>query len=288
MSRSSIDIEDIDAKSIITKSQIGEDMYVANPYIGCAHSCIYCYAVFIRRFTNHNNQKWGTFIDIKHWKKLTERQKMKYVGKWVMISSTTDPYQKIVEEIDGRTRELLLELKDSGVNVAILTKSNLVLRDLELLKSFKGKVAVGVSINTTDEELRTEQDRASCIQDRIDVLKAFHKEGIYTYCFIAPVFPILTNLKKVMNAVKKYVNEIWIDSLNLSDSNVKNIVYKYIEKKHPELLELYTDIYTNKNKSYFDELKISVREWCQKNNAKYVQNVLSNYNRKKLTVLDFM
>ena len=283
-----MDIEDIEAKSIITKSQIADDTYVANPYIGCAHSCIYCYAVFIRRFTNHVNQKWGTFIDIKHWKPLTERQLLKYNGKWLLVSSTTDPYQKVVEEVAERTRELLLELKDSGINVSILTKSNLVLRDIDVFRSFKGKVAIGVSINTIDESIRSEQDRACCISDRIDVLKVFHREGFYTYCFIAPLFPILTDLKKVMNAVKKYVNEIWIDSLNLTDSNVKNNVYKYIEKKHPELKELYVDIYTNKNRRYYDEMKKNVRDWCKKNDARYVQDEMSNYNRKKLTVIDFM
>lgn len=288
MSRVSIDIEDVEAKSIITKSQIGDDMYVANPYIGCSHGCIYCYAVFMRRFTNHMNDKWGSFVDIKHWKPLTERQKLKYRGKWIMISSTTDAYQKLTETDSKRTQALLMELKDAGINISILTKSNLILRDLELLKGFSGKVAIGVSINTIDDELRSEQDRASTIMERLEVLKTFHKNGFYCYCFIAPSFPVLSDVLGVMNMVKRFVNEIWIDSLNLVDSNVKSVVYRYIETKHPELKELYVDIYTNKNQTYFKDLKKTVRDWCKQNNAKYVQNELSGYNRKKLTILDFI
>jgi len=56
-------IREIKTKSIITKSGLDVD-YVINPYVGCLHGCIYCYARFMKRFTNHH-ERWGKFLDVK-------------------------------------------------------------------------------------------------------------------------------------------------------------------------------------------------------------------------------
>ena len=58
-------IQLIDTKNIVTKSAIPGVDFVINPYIGCQHGCLYCYAEFMIRFTGHKGERWGTFIDIK-------------------------------------------------------------------------------------------------------------------------------------------------------------------------------------------------------------------------------
>lgn len=286
--KDNIDIEDVEAKTIISKSQISTDLYAANPYIGCSHGCLYCYAVFMRRFSGHINDKWGSFVDVKNWRPLTQKQMMKYKGEWILISSTTDPYQRAVEEDRMKTHQLLTELKDSGANVSILTKSDLVLSDVALFKSFQGKIAIGFSINTIDETLKNEMDRASSIKDRINALKILHKQGFYTYCFIAPVFPELTDVISIIKHVMNYVNEIWIDKLNLLDSNVKSVVYKYILVKHPELMNLYKSIYTDGDETYYKELNKSIKQFCKSNNIKFRKDVMSDYNCSKLTITSFI
>lgn len=283
-----MDIEDIEAKTIISKSQISDNLYTANPYIGCSHSCIYCYATFMRRFTNHMDQKWGSFVDVKYWKPLTQRQLLKYKNKWILISSTTDPYQNKVEKKSKRTRELLIQLQSSGANISILTKSDLVLRDIDILQQFKGKVAIGFSINTVDEKLKNEQDKAPSISARINALKQLHELNFYTYCFIAPVFPYLTDLFSIINTVRPYVNEIWVDSLNLLDSNVKHQVYSYILHKHPQLMDIYYDIYTNHDNTYYKHLVSELKQYCKANNITYAGNKMSTYNAKKVLVRCFI
>ncbi|MFC1638038.1 hypothetical protein ACFL2R_01300 [Patescibacteria group bacterium] len=58
-------IREIQASSIITKSNLPDADFVVNPYVGCMHSCVYCYAVFMKRFTDHGDERWGSFVDVK-------------------------------------------------------------------------------------------------------------------------------------------------------------------------------------------------------------------------------
>lgn len=69
-------INDIDVKSVLTKSNLPVCEYSVNPYVGCTHACKYCYASFMKRFTGHT-EDWGTFLDIKHWKEIKNPGKYK-------------------------------------------------------------------------------------------------------------------------------------------------------------------------------------------------------------------
>ena len=99
------------------------DYYSVNPYVGCGHGCKYCYASFMKRFTNHP-EPWGEFIDVKFWPEI------KHPERYV-----TDPYQPL-EETACRTRAILEQMQGSGCSLSIATKSDLVLRDLDLIKTF--------------------------------------------------------------------------------------------------------------------------------------------------------
>ena len=120
-------VKDMHVKDVITKSNLPVCDYSVNPYIGCEHACKYCYACFMKRFTNHA-EDWGDFIDVKYWQPIKNPQK--YAGKELFIGSVTDPYQP-VEEQYRRTRALLEELQGSGALLSIATKSDLILRDLD-------------------------------------------------------------------------------------------------------------------------------------------------------------
>ena len=86
-------IREVQAKSILSKSGIPGVMYCVNPYVGCAHACIYCYATFIMRFTGHT-EKWGSFVDVKtNASELLNKQLKRAQRGTVMLSSVTDPYQ---------------------------------------------------------------------------------------------------------------------------------------------------------------------------------------------------
>ena len=79
-------IKEIHVQNVLTKSNLPVSDYSVNPYVGCTHSCKYCYASFMKRFTNHL-EPWGTFVDVKYWEKISNPKK--YAGKDLFIGSVT-------------------------------------------------------------------------------------------------------------------------------------------------------------------------------------------------------
>ncbi len=97
----------------------------------------------------------------------------------LFIGSVTDPYLP-QEETFGRTRTLLEQLRGSGVRISIATKSDLVLRDLDLIQS-SPDARVSWSVNTLDEDFKNDMDNAVSIRRRLAAMKAFHDAGIRFY-----------------------------------------------------------------------------------------------------------
>ena len=164
----------------------------------------------MKRFTGHT-ESWGSFLDVKYWP--TVKNPSKYAGKEIFFGSVTDPYLP-QEETYRRTRALLLELQGSGVRLSIQTKSDLVLRDLDLIRTFPD-ARVGFSINTLDEAFKNDMDRAVSIGRRLKAMKALHDAGIRTTCFISPIFPGITDVEEIVERVKGQCNLIWLENLNL-------------------------------------------------------------------------
>lgn len=268
-------IKEVKVKSILTKSNLPLGGYSVNPYIGCSHACKYCYASFMKRFTNHP-EEWGTFIDVKYWDKIKNPQK--YSGKIVVLGSVTDPYNP-QEKIYKRTLAFLEEMKDSGAEFVILTKSDLILRDLQLLKKLE-KLIVGFSINTLDENFKNDMDKASSIEKRLKAMKILYNEGIKTGCFISPIFPEITNIENIFERVKNICDTIWLENLNLRGS-FKSTILNYINEKYPQYSILYDEIYNKNDKNYFRQLEENIQLMTERNNCKYVNNKLLEEDNPK-------
>lgn len=259
-------VKEIEAKSILTKSNLPVSDYCANPYVGCTHACKYCYASFMKRFTNHL-EPWGEFVDVKTWPKIKNPQK--YAGKEIFIGSVTDPYQPL-EDAYRRTRALLEQLQGVDCKITIATKSDLVIRDFDLIKTFDN-IRISWSINTLDERFRADMDDGVSIDLRLKTMKVFHDCGIMTTCFISPIFPGITDVKEIITRVKDQCNYIWLENLNLR-GDYKTRILNYISEKHPELMSLYSDIYLNNNRSYWEHLDNEMREFTKKEGLLYVRN----------------
>lgn len=259
-------IHEIETKSILSKSNLPVGDYSANPYVGCTHACKYCYACFMKRFTGHS-EKWGTFIDVKRWKEIKNLEK--YRGKDLFIGSVTDPYNP-QEEIFERTRALLTQLKGSGARITIATKSDLVLRDLDLIKTFPD-ARVSWSVNTLDEDFREDMDKAVSIRRRLAAMKTFYLEGVRTACFISPIFPGITDVKAIIERTRDQCNLIWLENLNLRGS-YKAIIMDYIREKRSQLLPLYHEIYDCREKSYWIMLDQELQSYAAETGLDYVVN----------------
>ena len=261
-------IREIEVQSVMTKSSLPVGGFSVNPYVGCPHACKYCYASFMKRFTGHT-EPWGTFLDVKHWKPITNPHK--YDGQRIVIGSVTDGYNPYEEEF-CRTRRLLEELKGTNAEIMICTKSDLVLRDLELLKKFP-KVTVSWSINTLDEQFRMDMDRAVSIERRIEAMKKVYEAGIRTVCFVSPIFPGITDVKSIIGRVRDFADLIWLENLNLR-GQFKGTIMSYIKDNHPDVHALYDEIYNKKRMDYWESLEKEISMFAKQNGFPYMVNDL--------------
>ncbi|HIQ78666.1 MAG TPA: radical SAM mobile pair protein B [Candidatus Scatomorpha intestinavium] len=259
-------IQEIQVKTVLTKSNLPVSDYSANPYVGCTHACKYCYASFMKRFTNHP-EPWGAFLDVKYWPEIKNPEK--YAGKELFISSVTDPYNPQDEKF-RRTRALLEQLAGSGVRLSIQTKSDLVLRDMDLIREFPD-ARVGFSINTLDEDFRADMDSAVSIERRLAAMKELHDAGIRTTCFVSPIFPGITDVEAIIGRVKDQCNLIWLENLNLRGS-YRSVILQYIREKRPELYPLYEEIYIHGSRAYWEALDGRVRAYALQNGLEYVRD----------------
>jgi len=204
-------IREIQAKSILSKSGIPGADYCINAYVGCSHACIYCYATFMKKYTGHA-EAWGTFVDVKvNAAELLRKQLPKAKRGRVMVSSVTDAYQPI--EVKYRlTRQCLEILQAHQFPVDILTKSPLVLRDLDIIKRFD-EIEVGITISTDDEKMRKIfEPGAPPIEARISTLRKLKEQGVKTYVFVGPMLPM--NPEVLGEKIGPYADSILISRMN--------------------------------------------------------------------------
>jgi DNA repair photolyase len=206
-------VKEIFAKSVLSKSQVYD--YALNPYVGCSHSCRYCYAAFMKRFTGHR-EKWGEFVDAKvNAPELLAKEIKSKRRARVWISGVCDPYQAAEKRyrLTGRCLEVLLEKQWL---VTVQTKSPLVLRDIGILERFED-IEVGFSIATADEKIgKLFEPGAPPIGERIRALEVLHSRGIRTFAMIAPLLPGAEGLGE---ALAGRVDHILIDRLNYVYAN---------------------------------------------------------------------
>jgi DNA repair photolyase len=202
-------IQEIQSKTILSDSQIYS--YVINPYTGCQHNCLYCYAHFMKRFSGHK-EPWGEFVDVKvnaPGLLLRDIRRRKMGRVWV--SGVCDPYQPL-EARYRLTRQCLEILAQNGWPVTIQTRSPLVLRDLDVLQQGGSAFEAGFSITTADDAVRRLfEPAAPPISERIRALDELHRAGIRTYAMIAPMLPGAEDLAELLAGK---VDSVRIDRMN--------------------------------------------------------------------------
>jgi DNA repair photolyase len=212
---------EIFCKTALTKTGIPGFQYCLNPYVGCTHRCVYCYASFMGRFTGHS-EPWGTYVDAKVniAEVLAKQLKARRVpeGK-VIISSVTDAYQP-AEAHYGLTRSCLEALaRCPSLEVEILTKSALVVRDLFILREMP-RCSVGFTLTTVNEKIaRVIEPGAPPPGLRLAAARQLAEAGIAVWVFIAPVLPGIGDSEEALSDLfkelrKAGVQEILADTLN--------------------------------------------------------------------------
>lgn len=255
-------IQTIQCRSVLTKSNLPKVDYCINPYVGCLHACVYCYSRFMKRFTGHS-EPWGHFLDVKvNAPEVLAKELAKGPKRGVvLLGSVTDAYQPL-ERKYRLTRAILEILLQHNFPISVLTKSDLVLRDLDLLKQFSD-CEVGLTITATDENVaRHLEPHTSTPQKRIKALETLHQNGIVTYAFIGPILPELTDLGAIFMAIRGKVDFVMAESLNMKCGN-RRFIETVLSNQYPQLLPVYKKDFS---KEYWNEVEATVERFsaeCQ-------------------------
>ncbi len=221
-------VEFIKVKRALTPTRIYRGRLALNPYIGCSHGCLYCYARFMCRW--YDACPWGTKVLAKiNLPKLLRREKPRGL---ILVGTTTDAYQPVEEELQ-LTRKAF-EALTKEARVSILTKSPLVLRDLELLKKFKD-AEIGFTLSFWGKFKQVVEPKTPELKERIEALKKAKKEGLRTFAFIAPILPGFTPVTKLVRMAKPYADYFFFEFINLKAAG--EAFRRFLHTNIPEAVE---------------------------------------------------
>jgi DNA repair photolyase len=199
----------------------GRGHYYINPYAGCMIGCPFCYvaerADMSRGIEGLPFLEWGRYVDVKVNAAdiLKEEVKQHPPGIVRLSPILTDPYQP-VERRFRVTRQCLEILLDAGFDVAVLTRSAVVLEDLELLTRFR-RALVGFSVPSDQDRYRLVfEPGADPIEERIEALSICHQAGLFTAAFIQPVLPM--DVDALVGRLVPVVRTVRIDRMDITDS----------------------------------------------------------------------
>ncbi len=232
-----LEIKEIQSKTILTPQTVGSLSfgydYSLNPYAGCAFRCSYCY---VPKFPgNHKPSEWGNWVNVKvNAPELLRRDRLKIFGSRIFFSSATDPYQylELKYKLSRRCLEELLRYQPAKVTMH--TRSHLILRDLDLLKSFGSRLQVGVSITTNRDDIRAEfEPSAPSIRRRLQLIRTLKEEGIRVYASVSPLLPC--DPESMASLLGSHVDKMWIDQMRWTEVNTRPfLLEKYAEFFQPE------------------------------------------------------
>jgi DNA repair photolyase len=291
-------VNEIRVKSILNKHKKRDnwflDDYSINPYEGCAHNCLYCY---IRGSKYGENMAKSLSVKINA-PEILEKQLRARVGKneygIIFISSATDAWQPIEEKLN-LTRKLLEIILKYRFPVHCQTKSNLILRDLDLLKKIdkvailpkdlreklKRGVIISFSFSTLDEKLaKILEPGASIPKERLKTMQKCKKAGFLTGAALIPVLPYLSDSEEKLDEMIKTAKEygagfVLVGTLTLFGEGLadcKTLYFKFLEKYYPGLILKYKNLFRNSfqpSKEYQRELKEKSIRLCNKYKIKF-------------------
>lgn len=255
----SIQIYEKDCRTAISKSGLPEIDYSVNPYHGCLHGCVYCFAV---DFTPEKevSENWGNAVYVRrNIHEVLKKEIVRMKKGVVALSTITDPYQSLEARyrLSRKCAEVILR---NGFFLTVQTKSPLVTIDMDLWKLHRNSMDIGMTITTPDE--RT----AGIIEpgtpppaSRFRALKKLHEEKIPTWIFLGPVIPGVNDSIKDLKTIVKWAAE----------SGSRIIYDRYNPYKGASVLmshalgkERYSDILKELRGKWWEELSSELSEIC--------------------------
>lgn len=244
---SEVRVVEVAAKSALNRVRGMGFGWSLNPYTGCAHQCVFCYARGTHAYRDLDGvREWGAVLGAKlNLAKVLrdELARPSWCGGEIAIGTATDPYQAL----EGRyrlMRGILAALRDARADFHITTRSPLIVRDLDLLAQCarRGDVGVAVSIATLDDALAREiEPTVAPPRQRLRAVSALAGAGIRVGVAVAPVLPGLTDdcntlADVVRSAAEAGASHVWHGTLNLG-AITRDAYFAFLRTTRPELVE---------------------------------------------------
>jgi DNA repair photolyase len=251
-----VDVAEIACKSVLNAVRGMPFAWSINPYQGCFHQCVFCYARATHRYRELDGvTAWGTRLVAKVNAPAVLRRELarrSWRNEHVAIGTATDPYQAI----EGRyriTRGILAELVRSRTPAHLITRSPLIVRDIDVLTDLarRAEFSVCVSIPTLDAELaRRIEPTVAPPRQRLRAVERLAAAGIRVGVAIAPVLPHMTDDSATLSAVVQAAadagaSHIWHSVLNLGEVTRESF-FRYLHDEQPALVDVYTSIYRSR------------------------------------------
>jgi DNA repair photolyase len=178
---------EVKATTALPRSNLPGMAYALNPYVGCEHDCVYCFAPDM---LHKDPAKWGKEVGVRSNLPTLLAKEIRNKRGVIGIGTVTDPYQQL-EKSCLVTRKCLMELVRHDNPISILTKSDLVVRDMELIVATKNP-EVGVTITSVDDRVSQALEPGAPLPSRrLEALGQLSRAGLNTYAMIGPVLPML-------------------------------------------------------------------------------------------------
>ena len=257
-----------------------------NLYRGCTHGCIYCDSRSACYQMNHKFED----IEVKEnaIELLEDALKRKRKKCMIGMGAMTDPY--IPEEINLKhTRKALEVVSKYGFGITLITKSNRVLRDLDLLKEIneKTKCVVQMTLTTYDEELcKKIEPNVSTTKERFEALLKLRDAGIHTVVWLTPLLPYINDTEENLLGILNYCKEAKVYGIicfgigvTLRDGN-REYLYAQLDKKFPGIKDQYIKEYGNSyiiNSKNNAKLMKIFHEFCEENKIEHNPDKIFGY-----------
>ena len=222
-----MDVRLVQCSKAASSSRLPGLDWAVNPYRGCSHACAYCYAQDVTRF--ETGLPWGSVVEVKvNIVQRLRRELSRRCEGVYGVGTVTDPYQPL-EARHELTRGCLSILKRSEARTSILTKSNLVLRDMDILSEWPD-LEVGLSVGTVDERTAAViEPGAPSPESRFEPLRKLADSGISVYLMAAPIIPTISDAEPSLRRLVELADLSGVRRIMWDGWNPKPIAKKRLE-----------------------------------------------------------
>jgi len=211
--------------------------YVVHPYTGCGHRCLYCYATSYIRDHGRPRPKEELLY------RLTRDLRKIPQGALIEMSTSSDPYTPPEDSL-GLTRSAIREILSRGYTLLITTKSTLVVRDLDILTRYLGRVAVAITITTLDRRVASVlEPEAPPPDERLKAVRALSRAGVPVAVRVDPVVPYVNDDPSGLERLIRAVAEAGALQVTSSTYKARYDSLARIARSFPEVGERIVELY---------------------------------------------